>query len=69
MISMFRDRTGVPAVLNTSFNRHGLPIVSTPRDALEHLAWGCVDALAIGSFVVRRKGEARDEAPESAKND
>lgn len=59
MISAFREQTGVPAVLNTSFNRHGLPIVCTPKDALDHLAWGCVDELAIGSFLVRRKGEPR----------
>lgn len=59
MISAFREQTGVPAVLNTSFNRHGLPIVCTPHDALDHLAWGCVDELAIGSFLVTRRGDAR----------
>lgn len=56
-IDAFRRRTGVPMVLNTSFNRHGLPIVCTPHDALEHLRWGCVDVLAIGPYLVRRAGD------------
>ena len=59
MIHHFYELTGIPLVLNTSFNRHGLPIVETPQDAIEHLTWGCVDELAIGPFVARR----RDEGP------
>ncbi|HEX2852169.1 MAG TPA: carbamoyltransferase C-terminal domain-containing protein [Opitutaceae bacterium] len=54
MISSFRDLTGVPIVLNTSFNRHGLPLVNTPSEALNHLLWGCFDILAIGGFIVSR---------------
>ncbi|MCS7003139.1 MAG: hypothetical protein NZ518_09855, partial [Dehalococcoidia bacterium] len=55
-IEAFRQRTGVPLVLNTSFNRHGLPIVCTPEDAVNHLRWGCIDALVIGPFLARRAG-------------
>jgi carbamoyltransferase len=55
MIHSFYELTGVPAILNTSFNRHGLPIVETPRDAIEHLTWECVDELAIGPFIARRR--------------
>jgi carbamoyltransferase len=55
-LEAFRQLTDIPLVLNTSFNRHGLPIVCTPRDAVQHLQWGCVDALAIGPFLVRRTG-------------
>jgi carbamoyltransferase len=58
LISKFHQLTGVPIVLNTSFNRHGLPLVNTPNQAIEHLLWGCVDALSIGSFVVTRAGQA-----------
>ena len=52
VVSAFRDRTGVPMVLNTSFNVRGEPIVCTPRDA-----WLCfmrteMDALVMGSFVL-----------------
>ena len=54
-ISHFYEKTGVPVVLNTSFNRHGLPIVHRPKEAIEHLLWGCVHELAIGSFIVRAK--------------
>lgn len=57
LIKSFAARTGVPIVLNTSFNRHGLPLVNTPKEALDHLAWGCVDALAIGDYLVHRKTE------------
>ncbi len=55
VIKHFYQRTGVPVVLNTSFNRHGLPIVHRPHEAIEHLLWGCVHELAIGSFIVRKK--------------
>lgn len=56
LISEFRRLTGIPIVLNTSFNRHGLPMVNTPKEAVEHLLWGCIDSLAIDDFVVRRTG-------------
>jgi carbamoyltransferase len=55
-IEAFRQLTGIPMVLNTSFNRHGLPIVCTPEDAVNHLRWGCIDMLAIGTFLVQRTG-------------
>ena len=59
MIHHFYKLTDVPMVLNTSFNRHGLPIVETPQDAIEHLIWGCVDELAIGPFIVQRQNGPR----------
>ena len=55
VISFFYKKTGVPVILNTSFNRHGLPIVHRPKEAFEHLMWGCVHELAIGSYIVRLK--------------
>ncbi len=55
-IEAFRQLTGIPLVLNTSFNRHGLAIVCTPKDAVNHLRWGCIDVLVIGMFLVRRTG-------------
>ncbi len=53
LIDGFRRRTGLPLVLNTSFNRHGIPTISSPRQAIEHLMEGCMDSLVIGNFVVR----------------
>ena len=55
VLSHFYEKTRVPVVLNTSFNRHGLPIVHRPREAVEHLLWGCVHELAIGSYLVRKR--------------
>jgi predicted NodU family carbamoyl transferase/ferredoxin len=52
MISAFFARTGVPMVLNTSFNRRGEPIVCTPEDALESFVALGADALAMGPFLV-----------------
>lgn len=57
MISHFNQITGVPIVLNTSFNRHGLPLVHTPREAIDHLLWGCFDLLSIGGYIVHRAVE------------
>lgn len=54
VINEFDKLTGVPGVLNTSFNRHGLPIVHSPKDALDHLVWGAIDELAIGKYIVKR---------------
>jgi carbamoyltransferase len=49
-----RRRTGVGAVLNTSFNIHGEPLVCTPEDAISVFLRSGADALVIGSRVVRR---------------
>ena len=49
-----RAPTGVPVLVNTSFNTAGRPIVDTPRDALECFGSGPVDLLALGPFTVRR---------------
>jgi carbamoyltransferase len=54
LIMEFYKLTGIPMVLNTSFNRHGVPIVATPRQALQHLLEGNVDVLAIEDFIVTR---------------
>ena len=52
MITAFYERTHVPMVVNTSFNRRGEAIVCSPEDALAAF-WGLrADALAIGSFIV-----------------
>ncbi|OGC94786.1 MAG: hypothetical protein A2W25_00800 [candidate division Zixibacteria bacterium RBG_16_53_22] len=53
LISYFRDLTGVPVILNTSFNRAGEPIVNTPEDAIRCFVQSGLDALIIGEYVVR----------------
>jgi carbamoyltransferase len=52
LIDNFRKITGIPLVLNTSFNKHGLPIVRSPEDAILHVIWKCVDCLIIGDYFV-----------------
>jgi len=45
--------SGIPALINTSFNMHEEPIVATPGDAIRSFQQGCLDYLAIGSFLCR----------------
>jgi carbamoyltransferase len=54
VISQFRERTGLPVVVNTSFNSRGRPIVCTPQDAVECFYTSPIDALAIGSFLLEK---------------
>jgi carbamoyltransferase len=56
MLQRFEERTGLPLVVNTSLNTAGRPMVDDPRDALECFGSAPVDMLAIGPFVVRRRG-------------
>jgi carbamoyltransferase len=53
LIKAFADRTGVPIVLNTSFNENE-PIVMTPEHAVETFAKTKMDLLVLGNLVVRR---------------
>jgi carbamoyltransferase len=52
MISAFGRRTGVPAVVNTSFNLKGEPVVCTPLDALRTFIASGMDALVLGNHLV-----------------
>jgi len=54
LIKAFQKRTGVPALVNTSFNTRGEPIVCSPRDAVECFWTSPLDALAIGSFLLEK---------------
>ncbi|GAB3300219.1 carbamoyltransferase family protein [Parasphingorhabdus pacifica] len=56
MLEEFESRTGLPAVINTSFNTAGRPMVDSPVDALECFGAAPIDVLVIGPFVVRRPG-------------
>ena len=53
LINAFRERTGVPVVLNTSFNENE-PIVCTPQEAIECFARTKMDALAVGNYLVQK---------------
>jgi len=45
--------SGIPAIINTSFNMHEEPIVNSPRDAIRAFLQGNLDYLAISNFLVR----------------
>lgn len=47
--------TGIGAVLNTSFNLHGYPIVHSPKDALEVLDKSGLKYLAIENYLIWKK--------------
>ncbi len=52
ILRAYRERTGLPALINTSFNLHEEPIVCTPRDAVRAFVQGRIDYLAIGDRLV-----------------
>jgi carbamoyltransferase len=56
LLDAFRQRTGVPILVNTSFNTRGEPMVNSPRDAVESFWTSPLDALVIGPFLVRKAG-------------
>src|ERR687898_779773 len=55
LLDAFAARTGVPVLVNTSFNTAGRPMVDTPRQALEVAGSSPVDPLVVGPFLVRRR--------------
>ena len=55
LLRSFGMRTGVPVLLNTSFNVRGEPIVRTPEEALECFQRTGIDALFLGDVLVRKQ--------------
>lgn len=55
LINSFFQLTGVPIVLNTSFNHRSEPIVCTPEDALRNFDLCALDYLVLGRCLVKRK--------------
>lgn len=53
LINAFREKTGVPVVLNTSFNENE-PIVCTPSEAVDCFMRTKMDALAVGNYLVQK---------------
>ena len=56
VIELFGEATGVPVLLNTSFNLRGEPIVTTPANALNTFTKSDIDTLYMDGFVVRKNG-------------
>ena len=59
VISKFKEKTGCPLVVNTSFNVRGEPIICTPTDAFKCFMGTEMDVLAVGNYVLYK--EQQDE--------
>ncbi len=55
LISLFKEKTGVGAVLNTSFNLHGYPLVATPEQALMTLEKSELKYLALENYLLVKR--------------
>ena len=52
ILDEYERLSGIPCLINTSFNMHEEPIVCSPRDAIRAFRLGRLDALALGPFLV-----------------
>jgi carbamoyltransferase len=68
LLSQFGQLTGMPILLNTSFNVRGQPIVCTPTEAIETFVWANLDALVMGNYVLICKDQARSKIVSDAMN-
>lgn len=57
LISAFKQRTGCPVIVNTSFNVRGEPIVCTPEDAFHCFMGTEIEALAVGNCFLRKEDQ------------
>jgi len=62
LLTEFDRRTGLPVLVNTSFNTAGRPMVDTPREALECFGGAPITMLVLGPFIVRRNASTRGPA-------
>jgi len=53
IVHEYYQLSGIPSMINTSFNMHEEPIVKAPQDAVRAFLQGKLDYLAIGNFLVR----------------
>ena len=60
ILEAFQRRTGVPVLLNTSFNLRGEPVVCRPEEAMRTFAASGIDLLVVEDFIVER--DAQDAA-------
>lgn len=63
LLQEFARRTGVPMIINTSFNDNNEPIVCTPEDAVACFLKNDLDALVMGPFLVEKRPEDGGDTP------
>ncbi|SRR5579871_269038 len=66
LIERFKQRTGCPVIVNTSFNVRGEPIVESPEDAFRCFLSTDIEVLAIGNCFLRRAEQAPALWPSAA---
>ena len=54
IVAAFHEKTGIPSVVNTSFNMHEEPIVRSPRDAVRAFVHAGLDYLVLGPYLVQQ---------------
>ncbi len=62
VLAAFERLTGVPVLLNTSFNLDGQPIVNSPRDAVDCFVNSDIDVLVMGPYLIEKKMECQEVA-------
>jgi carbamoyltransferase len=60
LIKAFGKMSGIPILVNTSFNIRGEPIVATPQDAYRCMMGTGIDCLVMENFLIRRKDNPKD---------
>ena len=55
LINEFKNITGVPLIIDTSFNLAGDPIIETPTDALKCFLSTQIDILVLGDYIVKKR--------------
>ncbi len=55
LIERFADATGIPLILNTSFNFKGEPIVASPKDAINTFSKSGMDALVLENYLILKR--------------
>jgi len=64
LLNQFEKLSGLPVLLNTSFNVKGQPIVCTPTEALDTFLFAKLDVLVMGNFIIEpKRGVAVGETP------
>ncbi|HSX95175.1 MAG TPA: carbamoyltransferase C-terminal domain-containing protein [Hydrogenophaga sp.] len=69
LLERFGELTGVPVLINTSFNVRGEPIVCTPQDALHAFHSTPLDALVIGNFLLEKPRRAASSVMRESASD
>ena len=61
LVKEFGKRSGIPILINTSFNIRGEPIVCTPQDAYKCMMGTGIDYLIMGRFLIKREDNSQDK--------